>query len=105
MPYLVLKDNQRMFWRLPEPSAKFSIGRISDNDLAILDPQVSRQHAALEPEGEGWIIRDNGSANGTFLNGEPTKQEVLKPGDELRFGKTIFIFELEAPYTDDDTDY
>lgn len=104
MPYLVLKDNQRMFWRLPEPSAKFTIGRISDNDLAILDPQVSRQHASLEPDGNGWKICDNGSANGTFLNGDQIKENELKPGDELRFGKTIFVFELEAPYTDDDTD-
>ncbi len=105
MSYLVLKDNRRMFWPLPSPPAPFSIGRVADNDLAILDPQVSRKHARSEPDGAaGWSLLDLDSANGTFVNGEAVAKVSLKTGDEIRFGKTVFVLEPDAPETDEDTD-
>ena len=57
------------------------------------DPTVSRLHAILENHGSAWSIRDLGSRNGTYLNGEKIDAErVLRSGDELRLGKSRLVF-------------
>jgi pSer/pThr/pTyr-binding forkhead associated (FHA) protein len=45
------------------------LGRARTCDVTVDDPSVSRQHAELRPEGEGWLVADLGSTNGTFVNG------------------------------------
>ena len=47
---------------------KTRIGRERDNDLVLTDPRVSRYHTLIELEAGQWVIRDLGSANGTFVN-------------------------------------
>jgi len=57
------------------------------------DSTVSRVHAVLENLGFAWSIRDVGSRNGTYLNGEKISAErVLRSGDELRIGKSRLVF-------------
>ena len=57
------------------------------------DDTVSRLHAVLENLGFAWSIRDMGSRNGTYLNGEKiTAERVLRSGDEVRVGKSRLIF-------------
>ncbi len=57
------------------------------------DGTVSRLHAILENYGSGWTVRDLGSRNGTYVNGDRLVAErALHPGDELRIGKTRLIF-------------
>ena len=66
------------------------------------DSTVSRVHAVLENLGFAWSIRDVGSRNGTYLNGERISAErVLWSGDELRMGSSRLIF-LEVKQTDHD---
>ncbi len=72
-----------------EVSGDVKIGRNKTNELVILDPLASRHHATVYMEGESLMIRDEGSSNGTFVNGEqifePTAladQDVIKFGDE-----------------------
>jgi len=61
------------------------IGRDAHSDVQIDDRQVSRQHAELNRTPQGYTIRDMGSKNGTFLNGEPVsdKPKPVRTGDEI----------------------
>ena len=61
------------------------IGRDSESDIQIDDRQVSRQHAEITQTAKGYTIRDLGSKNGTFLNGEAVSQEprLIRNGDEV----------------------
>jgi len=67
------------------------IGRALECDISILEPALSRKHAELEPVDEALIVRDLGSANGTYVNGEKVDKALLKDGDVLQFGKIRFI--------------
>jgi len=87
--------------RVPEMGS-LSIGRERDSDLALLDPTTSREHAVLESVGEGWMIRDVGSGNGTFVNGRRITSRTLRGGEVLRFGPHLqyrFLVERDvAPW-------
>jgi serine phosphatase RsbU (regulator of sigma subunit) len=75
---------------------KTSIGRSEDNDLALPDPFSSGHHAVISPANGGFCVRDNGSKNGTFLNGKKVQGEIeLKRGDEILVGSTRIIFDKE----------
>src|SRR5437868_1103506 len=80
-----------------------SLGRASTNDVVVLlDPTVSRLHAVIERYPTGFCVRDLGSANGTFVNGEPVRGETrLRTGDELRLGSSRRTFFAVG---DDDTE-
>jgi FHA domain/DUF1707 SHOCT-like domain len=69
----------------------FSIGRDAGCDLAIADMTVSRMHARLERMGEGWLLTDLESTNGTRVNGWLVRGEVrVKAGDLVSFGRAEF---------------
>lgn len=70
---------------------RVEIGRALDCDLSILEPGLSRKHAELEPNGDKLIIRDLGSVNGTYVNGNKVDEVELKDGDYLQFDKIKFI--------------
>lgn len=61
------------------------VGREADSDVQIDDRQVSRRHAEITQTVEGYTLRDLGSKNGTFLNGEPVTQKprLIRNGDEV----------------------
>lgn len=68
------------------------IGRSSEA-LPIGDTTVSRRHAELTPDGKQWFIRDLESQNGTWVNGvRIAGRQLLKPGDQVRTGSTLFVF-------------
>lgn len=65
------------------------IGRSSRNDICLSDPFASRLHAELRRENEQMLLVDNGSANGTFLNGQRVNGAVrIRVGDIVRIGET-----------------
>lgn len=64
------------------------IGREADSTIQIDDKKASRNHAVVEPSTGGWILRDLGSTNLTYLNENPVTQAVLKDGDRIRVGST-----------------
>ncbi|MFZ2054435.1 MAG: SpoIIE family protein phosphatase [Candidatus Aminicenantales bacterium] len=75
---------------------KVSIGRSEDNDLALPDPFSSGHHAVISPADGGYVVRDNGSKNGTFLNAKKVQGEIeLKRGDEILVGSTRIIYDKE----------
>ena len=64
----------------------------SDNDVVIPDVLASSHHASLVPTPRGIRIQDAGSANGTFVNGEPVKDAVLADDDVVTIGNVDFVF-------------
>lgn len=68
--------------------SELTIGRASGSDLKLPGPEVSRRHARIIASEEGYILEDLGSTNGTFLNGRRITREAIKPGDEIRIGRT-----------------
>jgi len=71
------------------------LGRGKDADLLLLDPSISREHSAVFPEGEEFVIEDLESANGTFVNDEPVMRKNLEEGDLIRVGTKLIIFTRE----------
>lgn len=79
---------------------RIRIGREAGVDIVVDNAGVSRLHAELRKEGDGWTVTDMGSANGTFLNGQRVSAtQLLKAGDEIGMGKFSLLFEkvLDAP--------
>ena len=68
-----------------------SVGSGSENDFVIEHATVSRKHAILRREGGSYSIADQGSTNGTFVNGRRIKRTTsINPGDEIGFGAARF---------------
>ena len=56
---------------------------------------MSRQHAELRREGDGYVIVDLGSTNGIEVNGRRVKRAALETGDRIALGQTELLFERE----------
>jgi adenylate cyclase len=66
-----------------------SLGRHPNNSIQLLDKIVSKEHCILEHRDGGFILRDLGSLNGTYVNGERVRGEMpLRHGDEIALGST-----------------
>jgi hypothetical protein len=70
-----------------------TIGRRPESNIVLADPNVSRNHAEIRPQGESFMLTDLGSTNGSKVNGVRVEQRLLVDGDELTFGNTRFRFE------------
>lgn len=76
-------------------SGSMVIGREADNPIALPnDSTASRRHATISQVNGGYSIRDEGSSNGTFVNGAKITEQKLSPGDEIQIGGTKFRFEV-----------
>ncbi len=70
------------------------VGREPSCDVALPeDTTVSRRHAVITVSGSECSIKDEGSSNGTYINGAKVTEQTLKPGDELRIGDSKFRYE------------
>lgn len=69
------------------------IGRDEEMDIIIDNPSVSRKHAEIRQEGEGWVVEDLGSSNGTFMGGNKIEAATpLEVGSEIGMGKFSIVF-------------
>ena len=76
---------------------RVTIGRGAENDVVLNDAGVSRTHARIERRVTGWMLLDNGSANGTELNGAAMeKPSQLRAGDRIGVGPVTFEFAADA---------
>jgi len=70
----------------------FTIGRDAACDLVLSDMTVSRIHADLRREADGWLLSDSGSTNGTRLNGWRVCEPVpVRAGDQVTFGALTLV--------------
>jgi pSer/pThr/pTyr-binding forkhead associated (FHA) protein len=70
-----------------------TVGRSTDGDVFLDDVTVSRKHAIFERRtGEAWFVRDVGSLNGTYVNGEQVDETKLASGDEVQIGRFKVTF-------------
>ncbi len=73
------------------------IGRGRSADVAIAEATISRAHAAIGFDGEGFFMQDLGSTNGTRVNGKRETRVRLGDGDELQLGKLRLCLALPSP--------
>lgn len=69
-----------------------SLGRSPESAIFLDDVTVSRVHASIIAAEKKFILKDRGSLNGTYVNGEPVIEVELKVGDEIQIGKFHMIF-------------
>jgi hypothetical protein len=69
------------------------LGALASNDVTIDGPDVSRVHAEIRREGDGYVLVDLGSTNGTRLNGAAITSSPLRPGDRIGIGEVELVFE------------
>jgi pSer/pThr/pTyr-binding forkhead associated (FHA) protein len=67
-------------------SEKTTVGRLPDNAFQIPEASVSSHHCEITLRGSEIFVRDLGSTNGTFINGEKVTEGTVKPGQILRLG-------------------
>src|SRR5690349_10840823 len=87
-------EGERTFYLRPMNS----LGRHPNNSIQILDKIVSKEHCRIEREDERFILRDLGSLNGTFVNGERVRGTApLGHGDMITLGATRAFFYEPRP--------
>jgi signal transduction histidine kinase len=69
-----------------------TIGRDSTSRVQLSDSEVSRRHAEIRKDEQGYLLVDLASSNGTFLNGEQVSERRLANGDRVQLGRTLFLF-------------
>jgi hypothetical protein len=79
--------------RVPLSEQIITVGRLPESTIVLADPNVSRQHAEVRPRGNGYVVVDLGSTNGTRINGVRINEQELVDGDEVTFGNTRMRFE------------
>jgi tetratricopeptide (TPR) repeat protein len=76
-----------------------SLGRSPDNDILVAEQNISRKHLRFLKTPVGYAIEDMGSRNGIEINGTAIKRKLLKNGDKIVVGQSIFQYlELNAVY-------
>lgn len=89
---LVVKRGPNVGSRFALESDLVLAGRHPDSDIFLDDVTVSRRHAEIAREGSGYVVRDAGSLNGTYLNRQRVETAPLADGDELQIGTFKLVF-------------
>lgn len=92
MPSLVYiaEDSPNVSYPLPSGRGQFLIGRKGDSSLQLPSSQIAPEHAIIVAEEGRYMIRDNHTESGTYVNGERVTQVMLNHNDILRFGEYRF---------------
>jgi len=83
----------------PLTAGTCTIGRRNDCDVVVDDAGVSKIHARIIAKGDRYVLKDNGSRNGTLVNGAPAQTAKLKSGDEIRVCDSVFRITVVTPAT------
>ncbi len=97
-PHLLVRDTSGNQREVEITKTPFTLGRQSDNDLVLLDSRISRRHARINVDVQGYVIEDTGSRHGTFVNGARISSCLLKTGDQISLGVAdaySLAFEME----------
>ncbi len=69
-----------------------TLGRATENDISVDDPEMSRRHAVFKRSREGCTVEDMGTSNGTAVNGQTVPRAVLKHGDVVKIGEVEITY-------------
>jgi two-component system NtrC family sensor kinase len=69
-----------------------SLGRGIRNEIRVGDHEASRQHAVIQFVDGTFVVKDRGSANGTYVNGAAVRMKELHDGDQVQLGSTVLLF-------------
>jgi PAS domain-containing protein len=84
----------------PVEDGETSIGRQSGNSVVLQSSRVSKRHCVLVARDGELVVQDQGSSNGTFVNGQLSKEKRVRPGDRISVGEYVFeVVEPRAPST------
>jgi pSer/pThr/pTyr-binding forkhead associated (FHA) protein len=89
-PRLIRPDGAPLWLK---PGAPTTIGRALDNDIVLNDASVSRHHAVIEARNGAWVIRDQGSQNGTWIAEQRVGEAALGKGTAVRLGDVTLTFD------------
>jgi pSer/pThr/pTyr-binding forkhead associated (FHA) protein len=78
--------------QIPLEGGELSIGRGNDATIRLQSQRASRQHAFLTRRGAEFVLRDNESHNGIFLNGVKIHSAVLRDGDVIQVADCAFVY-------------
>jgi serine phosphatase RsbU (regulator of sigma subunit) len=82
---------------VPIDHLPFTIGRSTERDLCVSSPEVSRAHALIDLDADGYFLRDTGSRHGTFVNGMQITTTRLRSRDLITLGSSANCLLFEAP--------
>ena len=92
LPALILVEGTTGHKQFPLERREYILGRDPSCDILLDSPGVSRRHARLTQEGDGYVLEDLGSSNGTFVNDERlAAPRRLKSGDEVKLGQSVAL--------------
>jgi small-conductance mechanosensitive channel len=86
-------DDRGLHFRLG--ASPVTVGRSRTCDLALTDPQASKEHLRIELAGGSWQLTDLGSSFGTKVNGQPVTQVELRDLDRIAVGNSVIVFERD----------
>jgi pSer/pThr/pTyr-binding forkhead associated (FHA) protein len=89
---LVVRQGPKRGSRISLDADRTTIGRHPDSDIFLDDITVSRRHAEILRNVDGFEVFDVGSLNGTYVNQVLVDRVVLDDGDELQVGKFKLVF-------------
>ncbi len=89
---LIVRSGAQAGERFALRGAVTRLGRHPDSEIMLDDITVSRRHAEVERTALGYVARDAGSLNGTYVNQQRLEEVLLSQGDELQVGKFRLIF-------------
>src|SRR5438552_9696868 len=92
VPNLIITSEVHGDKTIPLDKGIVTIGRAIDHDVIVVDRKVSSNHAEVRRTGNIFTIRDLGSTNGTFVNGQRVTEAVLSVGDEILVGSTLIVY-------------
>ncbi len=81
-------------------SPQLGIGRDTQNQIRLHDTEVSRRHAEFITTDSGYVVRDVGSANGTFVNNKKISETLLQAGDRIQIGQTLLVYSTSTGRTE-----
>jgi pSer/pThr/pTyr-binding forkhead associated (FHA) protein len=91
-PALVVRSGGGRAGETFHPQSETTIGRSPDCGIFLDDVTVSRKHAVLRQRNGDFVVEDQGSLNGTFVNRKRVESAQLEDGDELQIGKYRLTF-------------
>ncbi|MDB9823425.1 FHA domain-containing protein [Deltaproteobacteria bacterium] len=104
MPKMNIADKDGRIYHYPILKEEVTVGRGKDNDIVLNDSTASRNHASIVKKENNYVLIDNGSFNGTNVNGQLVRNAILRNDDLIKIGHTKLSFIAEEDYDPSSSD-